>query len=133
MPAGRPAWAAVGMPVTRPPPYRSVHAFCGLQNYVAIENEGNAISPGSLRQRGFVFGLCADLTLAESFGFRLQIDFRVEVGSAQRHVPEPPADGVDVHASAEQVGRCRVPDGVGADPFCRSLSLAASLAKLGLS
>ena len=34
-------------------------------------------------------------------------------------MPQPGANGVDVHASPEQVCGCGVPDGVGADPFCR--------------
>ena len=50
----------------------------------------------------------ADFALGESFGFRFQVDFRVDVGCVQRHMPEPGANGVDVHAGAEQVGRCRV-------------------------
>src|SRR5229473_7939064 len=34
-------------------------------------------------------------------------------------LPEPGANGVDVHPGAEQVCGCGMANGVGADPFCR--------------
>ena len=61
-----------------------------------------------------------DLTLCQSLGFHLQIDFRVDVGRVERNMAEPRANGVDVHAGAEQVRGRRMTNRVRADPFCAS-------------
>src|SRR5712691_8866422 len=59
-----------------------------------------------------------NFTLGQGLGFHLQIDFCVDVGRVERNMPEPDANGVDVHAGAEQVCGRGMSNGVGADPFC---------------
>ena len=44
-----------------------------------------------------------DLALRQRLGLHFQIDFGVNIGRVERDMPEPGADGIDVHASAEQV------------------------------
>ena len=51
----------------------------------------------------------ADRTRGQRLGFHLKVDFRIAIGGFERDVAEPRADGVDVHARAEQVDRGRVP------------------------
>jgi hypothetical protein len=56
-----------------------------------------------------------DRTRCQCLGFHLDVDFGIAVGGFERNVTEPRADGVDVHAGAEQVYGRRVPHRMGAD------------------
>jgi hypothetical protein len=55
------------------------------------------------------------LAFAERFRFHLQVDLRVDVGSTQRHMAQPPAYRIYVHTRSQQVHGCRVPNDVWAD------------------
>ena len=46
--------------------------------------------------------------MAEHLRFVVQIDFGIDVGGIDGDVSEPGADGVDVHAGAQQVRGCCV-------------------------
>jgi hypothetical protein len=50
-----------------------------------------------------------DRAFLEGLRFGRQIDLGINVGRVDRDVPQPRADGVDVDAGAQQVGRGRVP------------------------
>jgi hypothetical protein len=67
------------------------------------------------------FGLICigNFALGQSLGFHLQIHFCINVGRVDRHMPEPGADGVDVHAGTEQVSGRGMSNGVGTYPFSR--------------
>ena len=61
-------------------------------------HQRRVISPVPLR-----LACIGNFALGQSLGFRLQINFCVDVGRVERNMPEPGANGVDVHAGAEQV------------------------------
>jgi len=42
-----------------------------------------------------------NFTRCQGLGFHLQIGFCVDIGRVERNMPEPRANGVDVHAGAE--------------------------------
>ncbi len=116
------------------------YALCGPQNYVASSgqpplnhwsdrterhitsqlecaqerHQGRIIPPTT---RWFI-GL-DNFTLGQSLSFHLQIHLCVDVGRVERYMPEPGANSIDIHASAEQVCGCRVANRVGADSFFR--------------
>jgi hypothetical protein len=46
-----------------------------------------------------------DLASRERLGLHLQIHFRINVRGIERNVTQPGADGVNVHASTEKMGR----------------------------
>ena len=51
-----------------------------------------------------------DFASRECLGLHFQIDFRINVRGIERNVTQPGADGVNVHASTEKMGRRRVPN-----------------------
>lgn len=57
--------------------------------------------------------------MREHLRFCLKINFSVNVGCVDGHMPKPCADGVDIDAGAKQVRCRRMPDGVGADRSSR--------------
>ena len=126
----------------RPPPrtdpyLRRYRILCGLQNYVAPSRQcplnqraggsGRHIIPLLERvqkrhQRRIIAPpplRCAcirNLAFCQSLGLPLQIDFCIDVGRVQRNMAEPRANGVEVHAGAEQVRGRRMANRVRADP-----------------
>lgn len=59
-----------------------------------------------------------DFAPCQSPGFHLQIDFRVNVRRIQRNMPEPGANGIDIHTGAEQMCGRRMSNAVRANPLC---------------
>ena len=51
--------------------------------------------------------------------FTFQIDFGIDVGGVDGYMTEPGADGVDVHAGAEQVSGGGMPNDVRTNAFVR--------------
>lgn len=61
--------------------------------------------------------VCADGTRRQGLGLHLEIDFGIAVGRLKRHVPEPRAIRVDVHAGSEEVDRSAMANHVRAGSF----------------
>jgi hypothetical protein len=58
-----------------------------------------------------------DIAMSQCLGLHLQIHFGVDMGRIQRHVPQPAADGVDIHTRSQQMDGACVPNRVRTDPF----------------
>ncbi len=64
------------------------------------------------------YGLLFELhgvALFKGTGFHFQIHFRIHLSCVERNVAQPRANRVDVHAGAQQMCRCRVPQRVWTD------------------
>ena len=85
---------------------------CALQSTEELHEAGVVAPP-------FAGGRGLDRAEGQRLGLHLQVGFGVDVGRAEGDMAEPGADGVDVHAGAEQVRRRGVPEGVWTDAFSR--------------
>ena len=59
--------------------------------------------------------LWADFAECHGVGLQRQVDLGINVGRADRHMPKPGADGVDVHPGKDQMTGRRVSDHVRCD------------------
>jgi hypothetical protein len=61
----------------------------------------------------------ADLASCERLSLHFQVHFRINICRVEREVTQPSADGVDVDACAQKMGRRRVANGMRAHPSAR--------------
>jgi hypothetical protein len=60
-----------------------------------------------------------DFASRECLGLHFQIDFRINVRGIERNVTQPGADGVNVHAGTEKMGRRCMTNSMRTDALCR--------------
>ena len=91
----------------------------------AIRIGGSALQGLQERHQVFVLlprarrPLLADFAERHSVGLQRQVDLGINVGRADRHMPKPGADGVDVHSCKDQMTGRRVSDHMRRDRAAR--------------
>ena len=58
-----------------------------------------------------------NLAVVQRFGLHFKIDLCIDVGGIERHMAQPRANGVDIHAGPEEMNGRGMPYGVGAHAF----------------